>query len=31
MENAGFTGKYTISVHPSNFPTVLKTIEFTVE
>ncbi len=30
-KNAGFTGKYTISVHPSNSPTVLQTIEFTVE
>lgn len=29
--NAGFTGTYTISIHPSNSSTVLKTIEFTVE
>ncbi len=30
-KNAGFTGKYSISVHPSNSSEVTKTIEFTVE
>ncbi len=30
-KNAGFTGKFTISIHPSTSATVLKTIEINVE